>query len=89
MEFFAYIVLLIFIVIPFLLLYLNMTIASKFEQIASLKGYGKEIHSFALCFWLGIIGYLYVAALPDLKRESQIISIVSRLNSNLSNEEDK
>ena len=86
---FGYIVLLIFIAIPFLLLYLNMTIASKFEQIASLKGYGKEIHSFAMCFWLGIVGYLYVIALPDLKREAQIISIASRLNSNLSSGNDK
>lgn len=31
---------------------------------AELKGYYDE-HIFAICFWLGIIGYLYVISLPD------------------------
>ena len=43
----------------------NYIIASKFEEVAHLKGYDKDIHSFAMCFWLGIIGCLYVIALPD------------------------
>ena len=41
-------------------------IAKKFEEIAFKKGYDQSIHSFAMCFWLGIVGYLYVIALPDL-----------------------
>ena len=75
--------------IPVLFLYLNFTIASKFESIASMKGYGKEIHSFAMCFWLGIVGYLYVIALPDLAREAQITKIVSHLKSNSSAEDNE
>ena len=30
-----------------------------------MKGYGPEMHCFAMCFWLGILGCLYVIALPD------------------------
>lgn len=29
------------------------------------KGYGDDIHAWAICFWLSIFGYLYVIALPD------------------------
>ena len=45
---------------------INTLVASKFEDIAFRKGYTSSIHAFAMCFWLGIIGYLYVIALPDL-----------------------
>ena len=45
---------------------LNYLVAKKFEQIAFMKGYGRESHPFVMCFWLGIVGYLYVIALPDL-----------------------
>ena len=56
---FAYIV----IIIVFLII--QYVVAKKFEKIAFQKGYDEEIHSFAMCFWLGIIGMLYVIALPD------------------------
>lgn len=46
---------------------LNYFIAKKFEAIAFQKGYDVSIHSFAMCFWLGLVGYLYVIALPNLK----------------------
>ena len=43
-------------------------IASKMCEVASLKGYEPaKKHIFAICFWLGIFGYFYVLALPDLK----------------------
>ncbi|MBO5907113.1 MAG: hypothetical protein J6V83_01075 [Clostridia bacterium] len=51
---------------------INYIVARKFEDIAFSKGYDSSIHSFAMCFWLGIIGYIYVAALPDLKRSNNI-----------------
>lgn len=50
----------------FVLLVINIVIAQKFDDVAKLKGYDEKIHSYAMCFWLGIIGYLYVIALPDL-----------------------
>ena len=49
----------------------NYIVASQMETAAALKGYGKEVHVFAMCFWLGIIGCIYVAALPDLIQQKQ------------------
>ena len=50
-----------------IVLIINYIVACKFEEIAFQKGYDKSIHSLAMCFWLGIVGYLYVIALPNLK----------------------
>ena len=47
------------------LIFLNYTIAKKFEKIVFDKGYGKELKAFHMCFWLGLVGYLYVIALPN------------------------
>ena len=47
------------------ILIINAILSFKFADIASMKGYGPEMHCFAMCFWLGILGYLYVIALPD------------------------
>ena len=46
-------------------LIIGSVVASKFEAIAIQKGYDSSIHSWAMCFWLGIVGCLYVIALPD------------------------
>lgn len=59
------------------IIYVNYIVAKKFEEIAIQKGYDSEIHSFAMCFWLGIVGYLYVIALPDLKTQSTTVSEAS------------
>ena len=61
----------IFLLILPLAIYLiiNCIFAKKFEEIAFQKGYDNSIHSFALCFWFGILGYLYVIALPNLKND--------------------
>ena len=59
------IILLLFVFV-LIVLGINLVIARKFEDIAFKKGYDSSVHSFAMCFWLGIIGCLYVIALPDL-----------------------
>ena len=56
---------LLYLVIIAALIFLNYTIAKKFEKIVFDKGYGKELKAFHMCFWLGIVGYLYVIALPN------------------------
>ena len=62
------------ILIPVIVYFIiNAIVASKFQDIAFKKGYDFSIHSFAWCFWLGIMGCLYVIALPDLKNQ-QILS---------------
>ena len=47
------------------LIFINYIVAKKFEKIVFDKGYGKELKAFHMCFWLGIVGYLYVIALPN------------------------
>ena len=44
---------------------LNIWMSIKMAEIARLKGYSPEqIHAFAICFFFGTFGWLYVAALP-------------------------
>ena len=69
--------------IPIIYLIINAVIASKFNDIAYMKGYGPEMHCFAMCFWLGILGCLYVIALPDRgARDVQNTTTITTNNSN-------
>ena len=43
----------------------NLVIASKFSAVAEMKGHDNTGTVLAMCFFLGIVGYLYVIALPD------------------------
>ena len=72
-------------------LFIRKRVALKFEKIAFQKGYDSSIHSFAMCFWLGIVGYLYVIALPDLNICNNIKTAPVNKNVNISrsNEGDK
>lgn len=72
------------VLIPIIIyLMINAVIASKFEDVAYLKGYGPEMHCFAMCFWLGILGCLYVIALPDRgARDIQNNTTITTNNSN-------
>lgn len=63
---------------------IDVVIAKKMESVAALKGHGEEVHAFAMCFWLGIVGYIYVAALPDKIQQEQnqkIIELISTKSS--------
>ena len=64
------------------LVYLYYLIAKKFEKVAFQKGYNSSIHSFAMCFWLGMIGYLYVIALPDLTQQKRMDKMIALLEHN-------
>lgn len=74
-------VLLVFLYIAIIavLLYVDYVVAKKFEEIAKQKGYGEEKHTLAMCFWLGITGYLYVIALPDMNYEKRLKESISKL----------
>ena len=71
-------------------LVINYVVAKKFEEIAFQKGYDESIHSFAMCFWLGIVGYLYVIALPNSNNYYNIHSdsIDETVNKTSGNEHD-
>ncbi len=45
---------------------ISYSMACNMQRIVEKKGY-KDLRVVALCFWLGLIGYLYVIALPDLE----------------------
>ena len=66
---------------------IQYVIARKFEKIAEEKGYDSDIHSFAMCFWLGFVGYLYVIALPNLVQKKNQEKLISLLESKPSREE--
>ncbi len=55
-----------------LIILIKFAIAKKFEQIACVKGY-PDVHAFAMCFWFGIAGYLYVIALPNAHLDNKTI----------------
>lgn len=61
------------------LIVVNGILASQMANVAAMKGYGKEIHAWAWCFWLGIIGYIYVLSLPDKVTQSQNQQIIKLL----------
>ena len=71
-----WIYILVGLVIALILILINIYGAYLMAQSASLKGYGKDLHAWAICFWLGIIGYLYIISLPDLIQQSQNQSIM-------------
>ncbi len=53
--------------------------ASLMNKAAARKGYGDDAHAWAMCFWLGIIGGVYVIALPDLIQQNQNQQIIELL----------
>ncbi len=53
-------------------LVIQFFIAKQFEKIAIMKGH-PNAHAFAWCFWLGIVGYIYVAALPNISLNNTIL----------------
>ncbi len=53
-------------------LILAYIVAKRMAFAAECKGYQPEqSHAFAMCFWLGTLGCLYVIALPDLIAQKQ------------------
>ena len=65
------IVMIIYLVIIAAFIWINYLVAKKFEKIAIDKGHPNS-RAFAMCFWLGIVGYLYVIALPNKTWENKL-----------------
>lgn len=60
---------------------IGLIIGKIMETAAALKGYGSESHAFVICFFLGVIGCIYVAALPDKIQQEQNQKIIELLES--------
>ena len=56
----------------------NFLFATLMNNIAVSKGY-ENSHAFALVFFFGVLGMLYVIALPDLKAQEQREDILTIL----------
>lgn len=72
---FGYIVLVVAIY-----LIIGFIVGKMMENAAADKGYGTEAHTFAMCFLLGVIGCIYVAALPDKIQQKQNQKIIDLLS---------
>lgn len=70
------------VVVLIVLLVINFIGASYMKDAAYAKGYDDSAHAFATCFWLGIIGYLYVIALPDIEARRKQDAIIELLSQN-------
>ena len=67
-----------YVLIGILILIIWIFAASKMCDAAELKGYNsKTEHIFAICFCFGIIGCLYVVALPDLRLQKILKSFIN------------
>ena len=60
-------------------IFINVIIALKMQDVAEEKGYEKDATVFHMCFWFGIIGCIYVAALPDRIQQEQNAKIIKLL----------
>lgn len=67
------------IVIILIAVLVNAIGAYLMKGAAIQKGYGEDIHAWAICFFLGIFGYLYIIALPDKVTQSQNQQIIDLL----------
>jgi len=69
----------ILIIVVTIVIGLDCFLSSKMTDIAELKGYdAKQEHIFIFCFFLGIFGYLYVLALPDVKLQNLLKSVIEK-----------
>ena len=65
------------IIAVIVLIVVQFAMAKMFERIAYDKGYtADETHAFAKCFWLGLYGMIYVAALPNKKMARELAKSV-------------
>lgn len=68
-------------VIIVIYVFVDLFIASYMEDVAQKKGYDGDSHVWAISFWLGLPGWLYTIALPDLvARENQQKIIEALIN---------
>lgn len=55
----------IILAVAALIIWINYLIAEEFYTVVKAKGYFYERKYFWICFFLGMVGYLLVIALPD------------------------
>lgn len=66
------------IIIALIAVLVNLIFASLMNAVAVSKGY-ENSYAFVLVFFFGVLGMLYVIALPDLKARQQREDIITVL----------
>lgn len=64
---------LLWIVVLIVILIVQYKVADEFYYVAIKKGYDEKKY-FWYCFWLGIVGYLLVIALPDNTNTENVVN---------------
>jgi hypothetical protein len=67
-----------YFIIALIALSINLLFAALMNSVAVNKGY-ENSHAFALVFFFGVFGMLYVIALPDMKAREQMEDILTVL----------
>ena len=68
------------VIIIIIALLINIVISIKFGDIATEKGYTGKNYFWA-CFFLGVAGYIMVAALPDLELHYRLSKLETEASS--------
>lgn len=83
----------IYILIALPIFIISAIISSLMAESAAMKGYDPdEMHIFAICFFLGIFGCLYVLSLPDKivqQQNKEIIELLKAQQINKDTENDE
>ena len=69
-----------YIIAAIVILLINALCAYFMKQSAVMKGYGEDSRIWAICFWCGLFGYLYVISLPDKIQQNQNQQIIELLS---------
>ena len=72
------VIIVVYILILVAVLAIHFFLASKAGEIADDKGYDGNKWKW-ICFWLGLTGYILVAAMPDLTMQSTLKEIKEKL----------
>lgn len=70
---------------PIIALLLNLLISKLISSAVKMKGH-PALLTFLMCFFLGIPGYFYAIALPDVTKQKQLEKIINTLQTEKENE---
>ncbi len=78
-------IIIVSIVVLCIFAFISYSMACNMQAIVEKKGY-TGLRVVGICFWLGIIGYLYVIALPDLEERRLLKKIAGEAEEEIANE---
>ena len=70
----------VYVAILVVFIIINYFMALRMQDVVEKKGY-TDLRVVAMCFWLGIIGYLYVISLPDMEVRRLLKTIKTKYSS--------